>query len=129
MLRILSAIFVVLHGLVHLWYVSLSLGLVEFEPEMGWTGESWLLSRFLGESVTRPLASVVFTLATLVFVVSGAGMLVNTGWWRAGLIGSAIFSTAMVVLYWDGSFEMIVEKGLIALLINAGIIVAVLVTK
>lgn len=128
MLRILSAIFVVLHGLVHLWYVSLSLSLVEFEPEMGWTGESWLLSRFLGESVTRPLAGVVFTLATLVFVVSGAGMLVNAGWWRAGLIGSAIFSTAMVVLYWDGSFEMIVEKGLIALLINAGIIVAVLLT-
>ncbi len=129
MIRILSAIFVVLHGLVHLWYVSLSTGLVEFEPEMGWTGESWLLSRFLGESVTRPLASVVFTLGALVFIVSGAGMLVNTGWWRAGLIGSAIFSTAMVVLYWDGSFEMIVEKGLIALLINAGIIVAVLVTK
>jgi hypothetical protein len=129
MLRILSAIFIVLHGLVHLWYVSLSTGLVEFEPEMGWTGESWLLSRFLGESVTRPLASVVFTLATLVFIVSGAGMLVDTGWWRAGLIGSAVFSTAMVVLYWDGSFEMIVEKGLIALLINAGIIVAVLVTK
>lgn len=127
MLRILSAIFIVLHGLVHLWYVSLSTGLVEFEPEMGWTGESWLLSRFLGESVTRPLASVVFTLATLVFVVSGAGMLVNTDWWRAGLIGSAIFSTAMVMLYWDGNFEMIVEKGLIALLINAGIIVAVLV--
>ena len=126
MLRILSAIFIVLHGLVHLWYVSLSTGLVEFEPEMGWTGESWLLSHFLGESVTRPLAGVVFILATLVFVVSGAGMLVNAGWWRGGLIGSAIFSTAMVVLYWDGSFEMIVEKGLIALLINAGIIVAVL---
>jgi hypothetical protein len=52
MLRFLIGIFIVLHGLVHLWYVVLSQGLVEFEPEMGWTGESWLLSRLLGESAT-----------------------------------------------------------------------------
>jgi hypothetical protein len=60
-------------------------------------------------------------LATLAFVVSGAGTLVQADWWRSGLLGSAIFSSAMVFLYWDGSLEMIVQKGLIALLINAGI--------
>ncbi|MGD1993386.1 MAG: hypothetical protein PVI59_09345 [Anaerolineae bacterium] len=129
MLRILSAVFVVLHGLVHMWYVALSQGWVEFEPEMGWTGESWLLSRFLGESATRSLASIVFIVATLAFVVSGVGTLFNAGWWRSALLASAIFSTAMVVLYWDGSFEMIVQKGLIALLINAGILVAVLLVR
>jgi hypothetical protein len=40
MLRILFGIFVVLHGLVHLWYVVLSQRLVEFQADMGWTGES-----------------------------------------------------------------------------------------
>jgi hypothetical protein len=112
-----------------MWYVALSQGWVEFEPEMGWTGESWLLSRFLGESATRSLASIVFIVATLAFVVSGVGTLFNAGWWRSALLASAIFSTAMVVLYWDGSFEMIVQKGLIALLINAGILVAVLLVR
>lgn len=129
MLRILSAIFIVLHGLVHMWYVALSQGWVEFEPEMGWTSESWLLSRFLSESATRSLAGVLFTLGTIAFVVSGVGILARAGWWRSALLGSAIYSTAMVLLYWDGVLEMIVEKGLIALLINAGVIVAVFLLK
>lgn len=129
MLRFLSAIFIILHGLVHLWYVVLSLELVEFEPEMGWTSQSWLLSRLLGDPATRKLASVLFTLATLVFVVSGAGILFRTGWWPSALLGSAIFSSAIVLLYWDGSLEKIVQKGLVALLINAGVIAAVLVLR
>lgn len=129
MLRILSAVFIVLHGLVHMWYVALSQGWVEFEPEMGWTGESWLLSRFLSESVTRSLAGVLFALGTVAFVVSGIGIFARAGWWRTALLGSAIYSTAMVLLYWDGVPEMIVEKGLVAILINAGVIVAVFLLK
>jgi hypothetical protein len=50
----------------------------------------------------------------------------RTGWWPSALLGSAIFSSALVLLYWDGSLERIVQKGLIALLINAGIIAALL---
>lgn len=38
------AVFLVLHGLVHLWYVVLSQGWVEMEDAMGWNGQSWLLS-------------------------------------------------------------------------------------
>ena len=50
MLRFLFGTFVVLHGLVHLWYFTLSQRLVEFKPEMGWTGKSWILSNLLGDS-------------------------------------------------------------------------------
>lgn len=48
MLSFLIGAFVVLHGLVHVWYVTLSQGLVEFQPEMGWSGRSWALSDPLG---------------------------------------------------------------------------------
>lgn len=123
MLRVLSGIFITLHGLVHLWYVVLSQEWIEFEPDMGWTSQSWLLSGLLEETVTRSLAGVIFMLATVAFVVSGIGIFAQADWWRTALLSSAIFSSASVLLYWDGSLEMIVEKGLIALLINVGIII------
>ena len=34
MLRFLIGLFVILHGMVHLWYFTLSQWLVEFKPEM-----------------------------------------------------------------------------------------------
>jgi hypothetical protein len=37
--RVQSGVFIVLHGLVHVWYVTLSQRWVEFQPEMVWTGE------------------------------------------------------------------------------------------
>lgn len=48
MLRISIGIFMLLHGLVHLWYFVMSRGLVELKPEMGWSGKSWLLTNLLG---------------------------------------------------------------------------------
>ena len=122
MLRFFFGVFVMLHGLVHLWFVALSQGLVEFEPDMGWTSESWLLSGLLGEAATRRLAGVVFALATVPFLVGGVGLLVGAGWWRTLLMAAAIFSTGSILLYWDGRPTMIVQKGLIAVLINAGIV-------
>lgn len=122
MLKLLSGIFIVLHGLVHLWYVVLSYGLVEFQPDMGWTGESWLLSGLLGESLTRSLAGVLYIAASLAFVASGVGIFADAEWRRPLLLGSAILSSVLVLLYWDGGTEMIVQKGLAGLLINVGII-------
>jgi len=43
-MNILIGIFILLHGLVHMWYVTLSQGWVEFQANMGWTGKSWLLT-------------------------------------------------------------------------------------
>jgi hypothetical protein len=74
------AILSILHGLVHLWYVTMSLQLVEVTAEMGWTGKSWLLSNFLGEGILRPLAVVLYILATLGFVVGGVGLLLEQSW-------------------------------------------------
>ena len=126
MLKLLSGIFIVLHGLVHLWYVVLSYGLVEFQPDMGWTGESWLLSGLLGESLARSLAGVLYIAATLAFVAGGVGIFADAEWWRPLVLGTAILSSVLVLLYWDGGPEMIVQKGLVGLLINVGIIVLML---
>lgn len=129
MLRILAGIFVILHGLVHLWYVTLSARLVEYKPDMGWTGESWLLTDLIGDSATRALASGLYALAAIGFVVGGIGLLAQQDWRGAVLAGSAVLSTAIIVLFWDGNTSMLVQKGLIGVLINLGILLALVALK
>lgn len=127
--RILFGLFVVLHGLVHLWYFTLSQRLVEFKPEMGWSGKSWLFSNLMGDAATRTLASVAFIAATLAFVVSGIGIFAGSDWWRPALVGAAVFSAVSILVLWDGGMQLIVQKGLLGLLIDLGILAVLLLLK
>ena len=129
MLRFVISLFIVLHGLVHLWYFTLSQRLVEFKPEMGWSGRSWIFTNFLGDSTTRSLASVLYVLATIAFVVSGIGILVRAEWWRPVLVGSAVFSAAIILLLWDGGLQLLVNKGLVGFTISVMILAALLLLK
>ncbi|MGD2104448.1 MAG: hypothetical protein PVJ55_04950 [Anaerolineae bacterium] len=129
MLRTLFGVFIVLHGLVHLWPFALSRKLVEYEPEMGWTGRSWLFTPIMGDPASRLLASVLYVLATAAFVASAVGLFANVSWWRRAIVASAVFSAAVILSFWDGSPELIVEKGLAGFLIDLGIILLVLVVK
>lgn len=129
MFRFLIGLFVILHGLVHLWYFTLSQGLVEFKPEMGWTGKSWIFSNLLGESTTRLVASALFVLAAIAFVISGFGIFFRAAWWWPMLLGSAIFSSAILLLLWDGNMQLVVQKGLIGFLISLVILLVLLLLK
>ena len=129
MLRTLFAVFTILHGLVHLWPVVLSQGLVEYKPEMGWTGESWLLTGLIGDSATRLVASVVYLVAAVMVVVSGVGLFTGLQWWRPVLLASAVFSAAVILTFWDGRAGLLVEKGLVGLLIDLAIVLLLLVLK
>ena len=127
MIKLLISIFIILHGLVHIWYFTLSRRLVEFEAQMGWSGKSWLFSGLLGDAGTRMLASLSYIFATLVFVASGVGIFLDTAWWRPLLLFSALISSVVIILFWDGKLQMLLEKGALGLLINIVIIVALFV--
>lgn len=127
MVRALFGVFVILHGLVHLWPVVLSQELVVYRPEMGWTGESWLLTSLIGDRATRLLAGVAYAIGALVFCAGAVGLLVGAGWWRPVVVGSAALSAAVIVVFWDGRGGLLVEKGLIGLLIDLAILVPILV--
>jgi hypothetical protein len=129
MFRFLFGLFIILHGLVHLWYFTLSQRLVEFKPEMGWTGESWIFSTLLAPSTTRLLASALFVLATVAFVIRGFGIFFRTEWWRPMLLGSALFSSVILCLLWDGTMQFLVQKGLVGFLISLTILIALLLLK
>jgi hypothetical protein len=129
MLRSLLGLFVILHGLVHLWFFTLSQRLVEFKPEMAWTGKSWIFSNFLGDSTVRFIASTLFVLAAIAFVISGVGIFARAEWWWQMLLGSAIFSSTILFLLWDGSMQLIIQKGLIGFLISLVTLIVLLLFK
>lgn len=127
MLRIVFGIFLVLHGLVHLLYAGQSRRIFELQPGMVWPDGAWAFSRLAGMEGARFTATVLLVLGTIVFVVSGAGLLSRQPWWRPLVLGAAVFSSLIYVLLWDGAFQDLADKGAIGILINAGILVAALV--
>jgi hypothetical protein len=129
LMRFVIGIFLVLHGLVHLLYAAHSRRLLELRPDMGWPDGSWAFSKLLGDELTRLLAGVSYTLATLGFVAGGIGILARQAWWRPTVVASAAFSAAIVLLFWDGQIQRLDDKGAIALLINAAILVVLLVLR
>lgn len=128
-MNILSGIFIVLHGMVHFWYVTLSQGWVEFEADMGWTGQSWLFSGLLNSGVTRTIATITYSAAALLLVVGGVGLMAKADWARPLLLVSAAASGVIIAAFWDGSLKMIVQKGGLGLLINLGIIGALTIFR
>jgi hypothetical protein len=124
MLRILFGIFIVLHGLVHLLYFGQSARYFELQPGMVWPDGSWLFSRLLGEGGNRTLASILLVLAAIGFVAAGISVFAGQSWWHPVLVGSAIFSSAIFILFWDGAVQQLDNKGGVGILINLAILVA-----
>jgi hypothetical protein len=127
MLNLAIGAFVVLHGLVHLWFVVLSQRLVAFDAGTrapAWPGTSWVFSGLIGDPATRALASVLHVLATLALVAGGVGIALRPESWRPTVAGAAVLSSAVIVLFWDGGLETPVDEGVIGLPIDAAILAA-----
>ena len=122
-------LFLALHGLVHFWYVVLSQGWVEVEEAMGWSGESWLLSGVLPEGAILTVASVLYVAVAAGFVAGGVGYVLETDWAPGVLVASAVVSTLVLVAMWDGRFDLLVEKGLLGVVINAIVLAWLLVLE
>jgi hypothetical protein len=129
MIRILLAIFIVLHGLIHLLYVGQSARYFELQPGLAWPDGSWIFSRFLGVEANRTLASILLVLVGVGFAASGIGIIARLPWWRQVIVGSALFSTAIFILLYDGVAQHLDAKGAVAILINAAILAVVLIFR
>ena len=123
-----AGLFLVLHGVVHIWYVALSQGVVEIEDQMGWNGHSWLLSALLPTGTILSIASALYIIAAAGFAAGAIGYVFDAQWATRVLVGAAVVSTLTLVAMWDGRPDLLVEKGLLGVLINAGI-VAILLSR
>jgi hypothetical protein len=122
MINIVIGILIVLHGLVHLLYLGQSQRFFEMRPQMVWPDGSWAFSHLFGPETTRMLAGTGCALAAIGFVVGGTGVLIGQMWWRPIVISVAVFSAALYILFWDGYWRKLDEKGGIGLLINIALV-------
>lgn len=122
MSSIIKGTFVLFHGLVHIWFFFLAARLVEFKTEMGWTGKSWLLSAIGSELFIQKIAILLYLASTVLFILSAFGIWFQSAWQEKLLIISAIVSSFTILLFFDGSFSFIIQKGAIGLIINVIII-------
>ncbi len=105
MMKIVVALFLILHGLVH---AILAMVPNPDAPDSGFAtffSRSWLLDKLgLPESAVRTVALVLAATATIGFVAAGLGLLgilVPFAWWRALAITSAAVSLLFLVVYWN----------------------------
>ena len=128
-MQIAAGIFIVLHGLVHLLYFGHSRRLFELQPGLLWPDGSWAFSKILGDKPARMLAGVSCVLAAIGFVAGGIAIFAELAWWQPVVVGSAVFSAVVFILFWDGKRQMLDGKGLFAILINTAILVALLILR
>lgn len=129
MFRILFAVFLVLHGVVHLLYLGQSARFFELQPGLAWPDGSWAFSRLLGNEATRNLANVLLILSAAVFVAGAVGLFASQNWWRPVTAVAAGFSILIYLLLWNGRLQALDNNGWVGILINVGILVAVLIFR
>jgi hypothetical protein len=127
MLKIVFGVFIILHGLVHLLYFGQSRRLFELRPGMVWPDGSWAFSKLLGKGGTRWLASISLVLSAIGFVVGGVGILLGWEWWRPIVAITAVFSSTITILLWDGKIQKLDDQGFVGVIINIFILVALLI--
>lgn len=96
---------------------------------MEWPDDSWALSRLIGYEATRVLASICCVVATIGFVAGGTGILLRLDWWRPLVVGSAVFSAVLFILFWDGEKRRLANQGGVDVLINMAILFVVLIIQ
>ena len=97
--RVFFAVFLIGHALVHVMY---------FVPEpsadqngLEWPfrlDSSWVLSGLSSQSI-RALGAVLAILATVGFLATGVGLLLDVGWWTGAAVVSAVTSLVLMTAY------------------------------
>ena len=124
MIKTLFGLFLIAHGLVHFLYASILMGLLNPEKAgIPWSGKSWIFSNFFGKNSLDKIGSIFYIGVIIFFVISGFLYLFNSNISSQMIVISSILSTIAIFLYWDGSFNKLIEKGLIGIIINIGLII------
>lgn len=122
LVRVLAGVFLVLHGAVHMLWVSIARGWIPVEEGPQWSGRSWLFTGPLGQQTTLSLGAVMFTLTTMAFVVAGIGLITGQSWYSPLAIAASALSIVTVLGFWDGGLDHLLDKGFLGIVIDAVVI-------
>jgi len=128
-MKFFFTLFLLLHGWVHIWYLLLAGNVVKYTPDMGWSGQSWLLSGWIGESTSRQVAFYLYLFTAILFTASGIGYSLGKAWYTNMMITSTVLSSVLIITFFDGRFNLLVQKGLVGLIINIALLAWVLIAK
>ncbi|MAT44935.1 MAG: hypothetical protein CL609_21595 [Anaerolineaceae bacterium] len=120
--HILFGVFLILHGLVHLLYLLHSKRVFQL-PDLNWPDDSKIFKQVISTKARRMLAVILLGISCLGFVIGGIGTLLNFFWVNDWLRASIVISSFVFLIFWDGSGKKLDQQGLIALLINLGILI------
>ncbi|MBD3374339.1 hypothetical protein GF406_04820 [candidate division KSB1 bacterium] len=118
MLYTIIGIFIILHGIIHGFYIGHSLKFFELSPGMRWPIDSWILSRISNDKTIRFIASILLLVALAGFVLGGFALLLDLGWHQYIIFGSSFFSTFVYILFWNKTTKKLHDQGGIGILIN-----------
>jgi hypothetical protein len=119
---ILLGVFIILHGLVHLLYFGQASRLFELKAGLKWPLPSWVFSRFIDANLIRQLVSIGCVLVAFGLIAGGIGIIIRVTWWNKFVSISAVLSTILFILFWDGKLNKLHDKGLIGIFINVGVL-------
>ena len=124
-IRIITALVLIIHGIGHAMAFFPALNVFSTEK---WHHRSWLLSGFLGDSVSRVLVVILFGAALIGFIAAVLGLL---GWlvphsaWQTLAIVSSIISLVALGLFWN-SFASLFPNKIGAILVDVATLWALL---
>jgi len=98
MVRIVAGLFLVVHGLVHLLYVTpppKDDPKYPFVPEERWFTRAVGLAPAAAKGVARTLAIVCVAL----FVIAGIALLANASLWKPTAVGGSLVSLVLMLLF------------------------------
>ncbi|MFA6904113.1 MAG: hypothetical protein WC236_13640 [Gallionellaceae bacterium] len=111
------------HGLIHALNFGQGRRLFELQPGIVWHDGSWLFSKCIGDKPIRLISNVACILATIGFVAAGAGLIASQFWWHSVTVASAVLSSLIFILFWDGEMLQLGNEGGYGFLFNFIIIV------
>jgi hypothetical protein len=117
MLELATGAFLILHGLVHLGYVTPKPDdpRYPFAPQRTWV----VTTAHVDTSIAKPVFVALASLTVLAFTLAGIGVIVGAGWWQGLAVTGAIASLVALVL---GFHPWLVLGVAIDLAIIAGVV-------
>ena len=120
--RIIIGLVITVHGVGHIYFLIPSLGIASW----GQTVQSWLCDSIAGGILVRPVAILVWSLATGIFIASGFGVWLSQGWWRDAAIAGAVFSLLGTALFLTG---LPINPTINPVVVNIAVLVVLLLLK
>jgi hypothetical protein len=128
-MTVIFGIFMILHGMVHLLYAGQSARFFELRPGMLWPDGPWAFSSLVSNETSRLISTVLLGLVALGFLVGGLGLFLQQTWWRPAVIGAAVLSALVFILFWDGKLLALDVQGGIGVLISMALLGCVVLLK